>query len=225
MSDTLQFDEKAIRGLFKQYVGSFEDGERHTKQAVMEAETFDSFLTGAIPSNMKLQIAMYEKAMNVAVEFEEDGFVAGFKYAMNLLLSQEQEFIADTQIPTTEAETRRHEAVNAPKAVSKMTDCFITSLQIAELFQTPNFKIVKRIEERIMPLLDDSSKALFEKTSGMNSQNKPVIYYKLNQAACMMYLEAMEPNKTKFLNIAGGYAKLQELMQKVFPTEKVPLPA
>ena len=135
MSDTLQFDEKAIRGLFKQYVGSFEDGERHTKQAVMEAETFDSFLTGAIPSNMKLQIAMYEKAMNVAVEFEEDGFAAGFKYAMNLLLSQEQEFIADTQIPTTEAETRRHEAVNAPKAVSKMTDCFITSLQMQNCFR------------------------------------------------------------------------------------------
>ena len=41
----------------------------------------------------------------------------------------------------------------------------------------------------------------------------------------MMYLEAMEPNKAKFLNIAGGYAKLQELMQKVFPTEKIPLPA
>ena len=224
MSDTLQFDEKAIKGLFRQYVGSFEDAERHTKEAVQEAEIFDSFLTGAIPSNMGLQIAMYEKAMNVAVEFEEDGFVAGFKYAMNLLLSQEQEFAADPQIPTSEAETRRHEAVNAPKPVPKMTDCFITSLQIAELFQTPNFKIVKRIEERIMPLLDDSSKALFEKTSGMNSQNKPVTYYKLNQAACMMYLETIEPNKTKFLNIAGGYAKLQELMQKVFPTEKVPLP-
>lgn len=225
MPDTLQFDEKAIKGMFKQYVSSFEDAERHTEEAVREAEVFDSFLTGAIPSNTRLQIAMYEKAMNVAVEFEEDGFVAGFKYAMNLLLAQEQDIVVDTQIPTTKAETMEHEAVNAPKAVSKMTDCFITSLQIAELFQTPNFKIVKRIEERIMPLLDNDSKALFEKTSGVNCQNKPVTYYKLNQAACMMYLEAMEPNKAKFLNIAGGYAKLQELMQKVFPTEKVPLPA
>ena len=41
----------------------------------------------------------------------------------------------------------------------------------------------------------------------------------------MMYLEIMEPKKTQFINIAGGYAKLQELMQSTFRTEAVPLPA
>lgn len=225
MTDTLRFNDNAIKELFCQYVGGFEDAERHSKSAVQEVEIFDSFCSGALSSNMGLQIALYNKMMNVAVEFEEGGFVSGFKYAMNLLLAQEQENEADTQIPILEAETRQHEAVKVSNGDFKPDECFITSLQIGELFQTPNFKIVKRIEERIMPLLDESSKALFQKASGMNTQNKPVMYYKLNQAACKMYLEVMEPNKAKFLNIAGGYAKLQELMQKVFPTEQVPLPA
>lgn len=75
-----------------------------------------------------------------------------------------------------------------------------------------------------MPLLDETSQAMFEKEIGKNKQNKDLPFYKLNQAACMMYLEAIDPKKKQFINIAGGCAKLQELMQRTFRTEAVMLP-
>lgn len=73
-------------------------------------------------------------------------------------------------------------------------------------------------------MLDKTSKAMFRKEIGKNKQNKDLPFYKLNQATCMMYLEVIEPKKTQFINIAGGYAKLQELMQETFHTEVVMFP-
>lgn len=224
MDNALKFNDKAIQQLFFQYVDSFEDRERHSDEAVRCAEAFDDFCSRHIEGGTLKKIEAYTKMTDVAVEFEEGGFIAGFKTAMNLLLAQEQAPSYDTQNTTNEAGESQHKATNGSNEGSKMK-CFITSLQIAELFQTPNHKVIKRIEERIMPLLDEDSKAMFKKTSGKNSQNKEVTFYKLNQAACMMYLEIMEPKKTQFINIAGGYAKLQELMQSTFRTEVAPLPA
>lgn len=224
MDKALKFNDKAIQQLFFQYVESCQDKERHSAEAVRCAEVFDDFCSRHIEGGMLKKIEAYTKMTDVAVEFEEDGFKAGFKMAMNLLLAQELDLSADTQNTTDEARESRHEATNGSNEGSKMK-CFITSLQIAELFQTPNHKVIRRIEERIMPLLDEDSKAMFKKASGKNSQNKEVTFYKLNQAACMMYLEIMEPKKTQFINIAGGYAKLQELMQSTFRTEVAPLPA
>lgn len=224
MDNALKFNDKAIQQLFFQYVDSFEDRERHSDEAVRCAESFDDFCSRHIEGGTLKKIEAYTKMTDVAVEFEEGGFIAGFKTAMNLLLAQEQAPSYDTKNTTNEAGESQHKATNGSNEGSKMK-CFITSLQIAELFQTPNHKVIKRIEERIMPLLDEDSKAMFKKESGKNSQNKEVTFYKLNQAACMMYLEIMEPKKTQFINIAGGYAKLQELMQSTFRTEVAPLPA
>ena len=100
------------------------------------------------------------------------------------------------------------------------TDC-ITTKQIAEMFETTNFKVVKRIESQIFPYLDEESKKYFQKVDGVNVQHKPVTFYKMNKAACKIYLKAVETKKKNFINIAGGYAKLQELMEKVFPAEKI----
>lgn len=97
-------------------------------------------------------------------------------------------------------------------------DC-ITTKQIAEMFETTNFKVVRRVENQILPYLDKESKAYFRKVEGVNVQHKPVTFYKLNKVACQQYLKQMEPKKKNFVNIAGGYAKMQELMEKVFPTE------
>ncbi len=224
MDNALKFNDEAIKKLFSQYVESFDDRERHSDEAVRCAEAFDDFCSRHIEGGMLKKIEAYTKMTDVAVEFEEGGFIAGFKTAMSLLLAQEQAPSYDTQNTTNEARESQHKATNGSNESSKMK-CFITSLQIAELFQTPNHKVIKRIEERIMPLLDEDSKAMFKKASGKNSQNKEVTFYKLNQAACMMYLEIMEPKKTQFINIAGGYAKLQELMQSTFRTEAAPLPA
>ena len=192
MDNALKFNDKAIQQLFFQYIESCQDKERHSAEAVRCAEVFDDFCSRHIEGDMLKKIEAYTKMTDVAVEFEEDGFIAGFKMAMNLLLAQEPNLSDDTQNTTDEARESRHEATSGSNEGSKMK-CFNTSLQIAELFQTPN--------------------------------HKEVTFYKLNQAACMMYLEIMEPKKTQFINIAGGYAKLQELMQSTFRTEAVPLPA
>ena len=89
------------------------------------------------------------------------------------------------------------------------------------MFETTNFKVVKRIENQIFPYLDEESKKYFQKVDGVNVQHKPVTFYKMNKAACQIYLKALETKKKNFINIAGGYAKLQELMEKVFPAEKI----
>lgn len=238
MDHALKFNDEAIRQLFSQYVESCQDMERHSEEAVRCAEAFDDFCGQHIGGGALKKIEAYTKMTDVAVEFEEDGFIAGFKVAMNLLLAQEPELPEEAQEPareqdlpdevqntTSEAGESQHEAVNDSNGSSRIDECFITSLQIAELFGTPNWKVVKRIDDRIMPFLDTGSKTLFKKVTGVNCQNKPVVFYKLNQAACMMYLEAIEPKKTQFISIAGGYAKLQELMQKTFHTEAIPLPA
>ena len=214
MAEALRFNDEAIQQLFFQYVRSCEDRERHSAEAVRCAEVFDDFCSKHVEGDALEKIEAYTKMTDVAVEFEEGGFMAGFKVAMNLLLAdgqeaaeqpQERVFNDGAQITTNEVVKGQHEAANDPGEVPKMDECFI--------------------EDRIMPLLDETSKAMFKKEIGKNKQNKDLAFYKLNQAACMMYLEVMEPKKAQFINIAGGYAKLQELMQSTFRTEAIPLPA
>lgn len=223
MADVLKFNDEAIRKLFSQYIESCEDMERHSAESVRSAELFDDFCSRYVEGGMLKKIEAYVKMSDVAVEFEEDGFVAGFKVAMQLLLAQDQVSDNDILNYTDGAETNQHRAPDVSGKRSKVSDCFITSKQIAELFGTINWRVVKRIDNQIMPFLDNGSKALFEKASGLNSQNKPVVFYKLNQAACRMYLEIMYPKKAQFTNIAAGCAKLQKLMQKTFHTEAVAL--
>lgn len=225
MAEALRFNDKAIQQLFCQYIESCEDRERHSAEAVRCAEAFDDFCSRHIEGGVLKKIEAYTKMTDVAVEFEESGFIAGFKVAMNLLLAEEQDSADEAKITTNEAGGSQQEAVNASIEGSKMDECFITSVQIAELFGQVHSKVMHRIEDRIMPLLDETSKAMFKKEIGKNKQNKDLPFYKLNQTACIMYLEVMEPKKAQFINIAGGYAKLQELMQRTFHTEAVALSA
>lgn len=218
-----QLDKEAIARLFCDYVGKMEDKPRHTVKAELEVGIYEQFCAGAFPHNIRLQNQLYEKMMNVAVEYEESGFIAGFLYCMAFSASQEQVFEESEQIPPLEAEQTAQEAVKGSQEQVQMIDSIgndcITTKQIAEMFETTNFKVVSRIEKQILPYLDQESKKFFCKVEGVNVQHKPVTFYKLNRAACQLYLKAMEPKRKKFVNIAGGYAKLQELMEMVFPTE------
>jgi len=155
MDNKLKFSDKEIRQLFSQYIESCEDRERHSNEAVRCAEAFDDFCSRHIEGGALKKIEAYTKMTDVAVEFEEDGFIAGFKVAMNLLLAQEQAPSYDTQNTTNEARESQHKAVNHPNECPRLDDCFITSVQIAELFGQVHSKVVHRIEDRIMPLLDD----------------------------------------------------------------------
>lgn len=58
---------------------------------------------------------MYDKMMDVAIEFEESGFIAGFKTAMALLSGQEELLPVPTNIPSPEPAKSQQEAVNVPK--------------------------------------------------------------------------------------------------------------
>ena len=93
----------------------------------------------------------------------------------------------------------------------------ISSEKIAELFETSNAKVVKRIEEFIMPKLDTQSKRYFRMEIEYTPQHRRYRVYYLNKTACDLYMAEMEPHK-KFVNIAGGIVKLRELMKRVFPS-------
>lgn len=77
--------DAAIAELFCEYVRSMEDKPRHTAAAKTEADMYEQFCVSVFPNNVRLQIELYDKMMNVAVEFEESGFIAGFKTAMEIL--------------------------------------------------------------------------------------------------------------------------------------------
>lgn len=99
----------------------------------------------------------------------------------------------------------------------------ITTKQIAELFSTSNFKVVRRIDERIMPYLDSETRKNFQLVRGFNSQHKKTTFYRLNRTACELYLEEISKYK-KLVNIAGGCGAMQELVAKVFPADARSLP-
>ena len=234
-----KLSDTEIAQMLADYVVRKEEKERHTGAAVKEADAFDTFLESEFPRNIRLQTNLYDRMMNTAIEYEESGFIAGFKTAVALLSGQEELLPTPTQITTQKAETSQHEAVNDSHAVETNKPIYapainanfieeagvINTKQIADMFETTNFKVVRRIEKQILPYLDEATRKYFVKVEGHNIQHKPTVFYKLNKTACDLYLKEMEQKRKNFVNIAGGYAKLQELMQKVFPTEKVALPA
>lgn len=115
---------------------------------------------------------------------------------------------------------------NPPKeATFVMDDEHITSLQIAEMFGTTNTKVIRRIEAQILPYIGDDAKKHFIRVEGYNIQHKKCTFYRLDSVACHMYVKEIEPKKGTFVNIAGGCAKMQELMNRMFPAEKTLLPA
>lgn len=80
----MSMNNQAIADFFHNYVTSMEDKPRHTEKANIEVDVFDEFCTEVFSGNMPMQIQMFDKMMNVAVEFEESGFIAGFKTAMQM---------------------------------------------------------------------------------------------------------------------------------------------
>lgn len=76
-------DKNAISELFRQYIASMEDQEYHTEAAVHEVKELEAFLDEHV-SDFNEWTEHYDKAMNLAVEFEESGFIAGFETAARM---------------------------------------------------------------------------------------------------------------------------------------------
>lgn len=233
--DITSLSATEIAQMFSDYVERMQDQERHTEAACKEVEAFDLCCASEFPRNIRLQSIMYDKMMNCAVEFEESGFIAGFQTAVALFSGKEEVLQEPTQIPTPEPPKRLPEAITKPKGkefrenppedANFAKDGYVKSTQIAEMFGQTNYKVVKRIEDLILPYCSEDLKKHFIKVDGYNIQHKRCVFYKLDDIACRLYIKEIEPKKSTFVNIAGGIAKLEELLQRMYPTEKIALPA
>jgi len=234
----MNFDEDRIKEMYKAYVEGTDGRPRHSAAAKREVSLFVAYCSGAFGDNITIQNKLYDRMMSCAVEFEENGFINGFRYAMAILQWNVNLPVAllDSIEKDAAAHQEAYEGVNLPEGVKpKERDSVvhakdlegkcITSKQIGELFDSTNAKVVRRIENKIFPSLDKESQKLFECVKMYNLQNKPIKIYKLNREACMIYLKHMEPKKNQYISIAGGYAKMQELVERTFPTEKTVLSA
>lgn len=102
--DIFRLNDTEIAQIFTDYVIRMEDRPRHTGAAIKESNAFDVFCESEFPMNMRLQTQLFDRMMNVAVEYEESGFIAGFKTAMALLSGQEELLPTPSNISLQEPE-------------------------------------------------------------------------------------------------------------------------
>ena len=204
-------DDKELQEYFKEYIASYGDKERHTKAACEEVTQFDSLVSYFFPKELKSQTALYNKMMDAAVEYEESGFMAGYRMCLKHLQEQAQ-FLQTKATNTTNVPGKEQK-----KLVTGSVDAedFISSMQIAEMFGTSNFKVVRRINEQILPYCNDKERKSFTLTSEMNQQKKYIKVYRLSNDACTKYLEHMEQH-ARFANITEGIYKFQKMMLRTF---------
>lgn len=233
------YSDQALGRMFCDYVESTNCKERHTAAAVHDYDVYADYVENETRSSDAVQNALLEKAMDFAVEFEESGFIAGFRWALMMILHGAPEPPAEaaesvSAPPVRKLTTEPKKAVPEPSAplvrdiendrcVDKPIAGCVTSKQIAEIFSTSNFKVVRRIDEKIMPYLDDDTKKNFQLVRGFNSQHKKTTFYRLNRTACELYLAEISKYK-KLVNVAGGCGAMQELVAKVFPADARTLP-
>ena len=77
--------EELIRGMFLDYVTSKEDAERHSEESCKAVDAFDENNRELFPDDVRIQNELYDQMMEVAVCYEEDGFVAGAKWVLDLI--------------------------------------------------------------------------------------------------------------------------------------------
>lgn len=80
-----KLDITVIKKAFGDYVKNMHCKERHTEEACKSVDAFEKFCEEKIPDNYRLQSDLYSYMMDAAVDYEESGFIAGFKTAVKLL--------------------------------------------------------------------------------------------------------------------------------------------
>lgn len=196
---------------FKEYVESCQCKERHTDAACNEVEQYDKLVAYFFPKELKPQVKLYDKMMDVAVEYEESGFMAGYRMCLKHLQEQEQSVGSEATNPTPEeikpqvqVETGSVDALD-----------FISSRQIGDMFSAPNGKVVRRIKNQILPYCTDEQRKEFSLTSERSRQNKYIEVYRLSKKACGIYLDHME-KWSGMLNVMNGISEMRKKMQEVF---------
>lgn len=77
--------DEQLSQYFKEYVESMQCKERHTDIACEEVDAYDSMLSSIFPNDIRVQMMLYDKMMDVSVEYEESGFIAGYRMCLEHL--------------------------------------------------------------------------------------------------------------------------------------------
>ena len=77
--------DEQLSQYFKDYVESMQCNERHTDIACDEADAYDSMISSIFPNDIRVQMMLYDKMMDVSVEYEESGFIAGYRMCLEHL--------------------------------------------------------------------------------------------------------------------------------------------
>lgn len=77
--------DEQLSQYFKDYVDSTQCKERHTDIACDEAEAYDSMVSRMFPNDINVQNRLYDKMMDVSVEYEVSGFLAGYRMCLEHL--------------------------------------------------------------------------------------------------------------------------------------------
>lgn len=96
-----------------------QDHERHTDTACKEVAASDECCSRVFPEDARLQNVLNDKMMNCAVEFEENGFIAGFNTAFYMLFGLDNGFSFSTQQTTSPAGKSQHRVIQDSQWCSK----------------------------------------------------------------------------------------------------------
>ena len=89
----MKITDKAIKKIFDGYIAEKQDREYHSKGCLKAEEELETVLDEHIKdSDAWTEVII--KAMNLANEYEQDGFIAGFKAAMQMFGIDEVENVA-----------------------------------------------------------------------------------------------------------------------------------
>ena len=83
-----ELTDEQLAEYFREYVDGCQCKERHTEAACNEVEQYDKMVAYFFPKELKPQNRFYDKMMDVAVEYEESGFMAGYRMLSLIHISE-----------------------------------------------------------------------------------------------------------------------------------------
>lgn len=206
-----ELTDEQLAEYFKEYVDSCQCKERHTEAACGEVEQYDKMVAYFFPKELKPQNRLYNKMMDVAVEYEESGFMAGYRMCLKHLQRQEQQAQINTTNSIPEEPKKQEKADTGSEDVLD----YISSRQMAKMFSTSNFKVVRRIKNQILPYCSEKDRKGFELASERSKQNRYMEVCHLSKRACEIYLEHME-GWSRYTCVVAGISDFKKKMQEVF---------
>ena len=212
-----------MEDLYTEYVASTKN--RDSKKTRQEVGLFTAFCDGAFQEKQRIKSELFSRMMECCTAYEEAGFIAGVKYAAQILEKGRMIFFMkdedDSKDPVDPDHDIRKEtdkklgASSRKKKVNK--DAFISTREIAKVFGAENWKIVERIKLRIIPVSDPVAQVGFKEYAETITPGRTINVYRLNYEACMAYLQAVEKSNSR--NRAGMDKKIagfRKLIQERF---------